>query len=101
MATLTDGAKQLEKMYDVIMRVAVVKRHLQKHNTLDVFLLLMFDGKRVKCKQVNLIEDYFTVKEEEVCKLVRYFHEYGQDYDIHNLQWSYSFLYNSCSDDVR
>eukprot|EP00957_Ditylum_brightwellii_P032515 2463815-Ditylum_brightwellii.AAC.1 len=68
---------------------------------LNTFLLLLFDGKRVKSKQVDLIEDYFTVKEEEVCKSVRYFHEYGQDYDIQNLQWSYPFLYNSCSDDVR
>eukprot|EP00957_Ditylum_brightwellii_P066431 5043002-Ditylum_brightwellii.AAC.1 len=40
----------------------------------------MLDGKRVKHKQVDLIEDYFTVKEEE---------------------WSYSFSNNSCSDDVR
>eukprot|EP00957_Ditylum_brightwellii_P165032 12564531-Ditylum_brightwellii.AAC.1 len=61
----------------------------------------MFNGKRVKRKQVDLIKDYFTVKEEEVCKSVRYFHKYGQDYDIQKLQWSYSFLYNSCSNDVR
>eukprot|EP00957_Ditylum_brightwellii_P049035 3720386-Ditylum_brightwellii.AAC.1 len=65
MATLTDGAKQLKKMYDVMMRVAAVKRHLQEHDILDVLLLFMFDGKRVKCKQVNLIKDYFMVKEEE------------------------------------
>eukprot|EP00957_Ditylum_brightwellii_P076460 5810784-Ditylum_brightwellii.AAC.1 len=65
MATLIDGAKQLKKMYNVTMRVAAVKRHLQEHNMLDVFLLLMFDGKRVKRKQVDLIEDYFTVNEEE------------------------------------
>eukprot|EP00957_Ditylum_brightwellii_P178281 13578431-Ditylum_brightwellii.AAC.1 len=65
MATLTKGAKQLETMYDVTMRVAAVKRHLQDPDMLNVFLLLMFDGKRVKRKQVNLIKDYFTVKEEE------------------------------------
>eukprot|EP00957_Ditylum_brightwellii_P081760 6220387-Ditylum_brightwellii.AAC.1 len=65
MAALTDGAKQLEKMYNVTMRVAAVKRHLQEHDMIDVFLLLMFDGKRVKRKRVDLIEDYFTVKEEE------------------------------------
>eukprot|EP00957_Ditylum_brightwellii_P061722 4683707-Ditylum_brightwellii.AAC.1 len=70
MATLTDGAKQLKKMYDVTMRVAAVKRHLQEHNMLDIFLLLMFDGKKVKHKRVNLIEDYFMVNEEEVCELV-------------------------------
>eukprot|EP00957_Ditylum_brightwellii_P063132 4792015-Ditylum_brightwellii.AAC.1 len=65
MATLTDGAKQLEKMYDITMRVAAVKRHLQEQDMLDVFNLLMFDGKRVRRKQVDLIEDYFTVEEEE------------------------------------
>eukprot|EP00957_Ditylum_brightwellii_P206673 15349455-Ditylum_brightwellii.AAC.1 len=51
MATLTDGAKQLKKMYNTTMRVAAVKQHLQEHNMLNVFLLLMLDGKRVKHKQ--------------------------------------------------
>eukprot|EP00957_Ditylum_brightwellii_P146492 11153277-Ditylum_brightwellii.AAC.1 len=83
------------------MRAAAVKQHLQEHDILDVFLLLMLDGKRVKYKQVDLIKDYFTVREEEVCRLVKYFHKYGQDYNIQNLQWNYSFLYNTCSDDVR
>eukprot|EP00957_Ditylum_brightwellii_P193018 14696148-Ditylum_brightwellii.AAC.1 len=47
-------------------------------------------------QRLNLIANYDSITEVQVASLVEFYREHGQEYDLENLDWSQTFLKNSC-----
>eukprot|EP00957_Ditylum_brightwellii_P051318 3891324-Ditylum_brightwellii.AAC.1 len=66
MMTMLSGVdKQLEKMYNVTMRIGTMKQHSQEHDMLDVFNVLVFRGGKLSSEHIDIIKNYAKVLEEQ------------------------------------
>eukprot|EP00957_Ditylum_brightwellii_P032192 2440613-Ditylum_brightwellii.AAC.1 len=81
--------------------VKKVCKHLECQDMLDCFMLVqpMPSGPNdIADQRLNLIANYDSITEVQVANAVEFYGEYGQDYDLKNLDWSQMFLKNSCSE---
>eukprot|EP00957_Ditylum_brightwellii_P165629 12608727-Ditylum_brightwellii.AAC.1 len=53
------------------------------------------DLNALAAQRLNLIANYDSITEVQVASSVEFYREYGQEYDLENLDWSQTFLKNS------
>eukprot|EP00957_Ditylum_brightwellii_P023596 1780784-Ditylum_brightwellii.AAC.1 len=53
------------------------------------------DSNALAAQRLNLIVNYDSITEVQVASSVEFYREYGQEYDLENLDWSQTFLKNS------
>ena len=86
-------------------------RHLHKYDMLDCFHLVQplqispygeVTGHHLLLNQyqqpvtLDLIHNYANIEERQVLASITFLRKYGQDFDLHNLDWSHELLINCC-----
>eukprot|EP00957_Ditylum_brightwellii_P075541 5741475-Ditylum_brightwellii.AAC.1 len=97
--SLTEVDKQLENVIMLTANVKKVCKHLERNNMLDCFMLVQptpGGQNALTAQRLNLKANYDSITEVQVASLVKFYREYGQEYNLENLDWSQTFLKNSC-----
>ena len=97
---LVDAIELLEENVNATTLIAQVQHHCKKYGMDQVFDIVKptddDNCEIVKVATKGFFENYSTISREEILASVKHYRDYGQDYDIQNLEWSKDFLSNCC-----
>eukprot|EP00957_Ditylum_brightwellii_P183144 13949254-Ditylum_brightwellii.AAC.2 len=86
-------------MITLTTNVKKVCKHLERNDMLDCFMLVQptpGGQNALTAQRLNLIANYDAITEAQVASSVEFYREYGQEYNLENLDWSQMFLKNLC-----
>ena len=93
---LVDAIELLEENVNATTLIAQVQHHCKKYGMDQVFDIVKptddDNCEIVKVATKGFFENYSTISREEILASVKHYRDYGQDYDIQNLEWSKDFL---------
>jgi hypothetical protein len=89
--------KQLDNVALLIMNFKHIHAHVDKQEMADCFMLVQLTSAGgFKAEQLNLLEEYDSIKQVQIAKSTHFLYKYSQDCNIENLHWSHTFVKNSC-----
>jgi hypothetical protein len=88
MMSKVDQEGQLNMNYNLMLRIKELEARLQIFDMFKVFMIQLFNqaNPAVPVNQCNLLAFYAITTFEEVKASMTFLHQYGQDYDLENLQ---------------
>ena len=102
--SLSDDKEQLSNTYNIMRRKQELFSRLDKYDMSETFTrVLTFDanGDLVQNGEKSLRDNSIGATLEEVARSNQHYNQFGQDYDVQDLNWSQELLENSCDATLR
>jgi hypothetical protein len=102
--TVSDDKDQLNNAYNIMRRKQEFFARLDKFDMAEPFSdVLTFDndGNLIQGTVKSLRDNSIGASIEEVARSNQYYNQFGQSYDVQDLNWSQELLENSCDSTLR